>query len=421
MKKVYITLLLFICFLIYTLISIPYYSGDVKNHLVWSKSIIGEGPLGFYERYFHDYSFPNYPPVAMWSFVATELLYRNSVDLIWFLNTNLSFFPSNLVHFFQWENVEIAYLKLPAIIANFFIAASIYLLAKSLKKSLKTRLLSAGLFLFNPAAVYISAVWGQIDTVPIAFFLFAILLLQKKRPILASVVLTLGLLSKQTIVVFVPLLAILLLKKSGFKTAVYAGFISIAVFYIAYLPFHQFSLTWPVKLYRSNFDFVAYATSPSGVNFWGALSDFKSVSDLDKFLILTYQQWGHALFSIFFIPTLFVMFFKKIGHEKIYMFLFLTTILYFFFLTRMHERYLIPSVVFGSILLIFKRKYLWGLIFFTFLHLFNLYKGLLQPDFYLFNEFMHSINIQKFFVCIYFLFIAGSYIWFFRIKEDPGD
>ena len=44
---------------VYIILSFPYFSGDVKNHIVWGTSILDEGTSGFYQREFHNFSFPN--------------------------------------------------------------------------------------------------------------------------------------------------------------------------------------------------------------------------------------------------------------------------------------------------------------------------------------------------------------------------
>ena len=136
-----IFLLVFI-FIIYFIFAVPFYSGDVKNHLVWANSLLIDGTLGFYDRVFHDYAFPNYPPGAMILFAVSLKLYYLTNQLVWFLNV-VPLFPSQLIFYFQGENVMIAFLKLPAILAHFGIVLYLYLTFKRLWVSI--------IFLINPS------------------------------------------------------------------------------------------------------------------------------------------------------------------------------------------------------------------------------------------------------------------------------
>lgn len=400
----------------FLVLSLPYYSGDVKNHVVWADSIIKSGPSGLYDRYFHDYSYPNYPPVAMWSFVLSELAYRSTNSLIWYLNTNIPFFPSRLVYFFQWENVHFAYIKLPAIISNIGIGIAIYLLFGLLKKnaSFRLKIFLSALFLLNPASIYLSVIWGQIDTMPIMFLVFAIYFALRKSTWLTFISISLSLLSKQTVIIFMPIFLVFSYKLFNLKKILLGLSLASAIFYIAYAPFNNNSLFYPLELYRSNFKYVAFITSASALNFWGAISDFRGTSDLEKFGIFTYQQWGYLIFGLFFIPALLAFIRRKRSLEYFFHFLFLTTIAYFFILTRMHERYLIPVTIFGTLMLLFNKKYIFGLIFFTFLHFLNLYRGLYQPDMGIFNMMAKNIFLQQVLVLIYFLILIFHTYKFFK-------
>ena len=137
------------------------YSGDVNNHLVWSQSFIGEGAAGFYSRHFPGYNDANYPPLAIYLFGLSVFLYQIILSFFQYLNNLIGAFPSALIPLWQSGNMQAAFLKLPAILADIGIGYLIYRLTK--KKLL------AAVYLFNPAVFYISAVWGQIESLPIFF------------------------------------------------------------------------------------------------------------------------------------------------------------------------------------------------------------------------------------------------------------
>ncbi len=383
------------------LISVPFYSGDIKNHVEWAKSLSYLGPLGFYERSFDKFAFPNYPPFAMWTFAASYLLYQFKLSSIYFINQLIQSFPSNLVFFFEWENTYISFLKLPAIISATAISYLIYLLTK--KK------LAALIFILNPAVIYLTSIWGQIDLLPIVFIMLAIYLYVRNKSFLFFLSLILSLLSKQTVLIFMPLFFYLSFKKWGFKQLLLGFGIMVLTFYFAYLPFHQFSLTWAYELYRLNFSLVAFSTNENAINFWGFLSNFQTESDLNSFLGITLQSWGYLLFAFNFLIILIIFLKKKIILKNILQALLLITLLYFFFLTRMHERYLISAIVFLTILTFWDKRYLISLIFFSLLHFINLYRGLFEPKSVLLASTVNNLLVLQILVFGYAIMIIYNY------------
>src|SRR3989344_4927136 len=121
--------------LVYFVLSFPYYSGDVKNHVIWAKSILDFGPFGLYERTFHDYAYPNYPPLAMFTFTLSLIIYNLVYSFIWFLNNSFSVFPSNFIITFESWNMQAAFLKLPALISTIGISFILYNLGQRTKKT----------------------------------------------------------------------------------------------------------------------------------------------------------------------------------------------------------------------------------------------------------------------------------------------
>lgn len=406
-------------FLFAFLLSLPFYSGDIKNHLVWGKSIVSEGPVGFYGRSFHDYAFPNYPPLAMGFFAAGFESYSLSSNLIWQLNTSVGLFPSRLVSFWQWENMEISFLKLPALLAPIGIAVAMWLLL-GLDPKIKERekYLAVFLVLLNPAIIYLSFVWGQIDLLPVMFLLFAFYLLFKKRLWWAFLLSALALLSKQTVIVFWAIFVFMAWRKFGLVKTAGGVLLSVAVFYLAYLPFHAFSLTWPLELYRTNFSLVAESVGENSLNMWGALFAFQSHSDLQRFFLLTFQQWGYLLFAAIAGPLVLILNQRKFAEKDFWQVLFLVTITYFFVLTRMHERYLIPAIVFSALAIPFTKKMWLPFVFFSLLQFLNLYRGLYQPDISFLTAQAKSVPILTVWVLLYLLTLCYLIYNFVRKVDE---
>lgn len=414
--KVKLFFTLFLTFLFYIWAAVPFYSGDIKNHLVWGESLLKSGPMGFYEREFPGFAFPNYPPLSMWAFAASAGLYQITNQAVEMLNNYLGVFPSQLIYFFQHENTEIAFLKLPAIIASIGIGYCMFLFARlfNIGNKIMQEVLFPLLFLLNPAVLYITSVWGQIDLLPLMFFLFGVYFLFIKKIYLSFFLLGLAFLSKQTVLIFLAVYFLVVFRQFGLKTLMYGIGILVALFYLAYLPFHQLSLTWAPGLYRMNFSLVAESTSENALNLWGFLYDFQRHSDKEIFYGLSLQNWGYLMFGIVFLILTINFLRRKFDFQNLISFLFLTSLSYFFFLTRMHERYIISAIVFASLLVIFERKYLVSLISITVISFLNLYRGLEQPGISILRTVVESVIYLKILVIGYLSLLAYNLAVKFR-------
>lgn len=392
---------------VYCLLALPIYSGDVKNHLVWAESIINKGTLGFYERDFPGFAFPNYPPLAMAGFALSLRSDQLLTQLVWWLNLQLPIFPSPLVHYLEWENTTIAFLKLPAILANIALAYGLYRLTNLRKKAYL-------LIIFNPALIYLSVVWGQIDVLPITLLVIAALAILSKKPILGAILLMLAVLSKQTSVIFLPLLFYEIFRQSGPKVTASAIAVALTIFFLSYLPFYGFDFTAPLKLFQLNFQLVAHSVAENSINLWGALFNFQRYSDEAKLWGITYQNIGLLLFVGSMLPLIVKYLKNSFSLERFMLLLLLINGLYFLLLTRMHERYLVGVVIYLTALASLNRRYLPALIFFSILHLLNLYRGLYQPDVALFNILVTSGWVLKGLVVGYVLVMVDLYRRFLR-------
>lgn len=377
-----------VVFLSYFFLSISYYSGDIKNHLIWGQSIATSGPFGFYSRYFHDYAFPNYPPLAMTSFFLSVKVYEVIKSTSWVLNNSIGFFPSNIIPIIESNNFQIAVLKLPALVSTIIISWYIFFFAGLIKPSqprLK-KIIYPLFFLINPAILYITLIWGQIDLLPLVFLFPALYFLVEKKWVLSTIFISLMLLSKQTSLVFYFIYLCLAFKTWGLKKTIFSGVTTFLIMYLFYIPFLGINPLEMVSLYRANFEYVAKVTQINAINFWGYIYDFNAVSDDKLFNSITFNNWGYILFGIFYFPLLlYILKIKKtleknILYYKILFILFLTSMFYYLTLTRMHERYIIPAVVFAIFLSIVKTYHIFNLIFISLFSFLNLYRGLQMPD-----------------------------------------
>src|SRR3989339_2110628 len=218
------------------------YSWDVNNHMVWAKDLLARGPQNFYETQSSNvfaWLTPNYPPLAIFIFVVMKLLNPLIHNIYWWLNLHISFVPSNIIFFLEKTVFLAALMKIPAILTDLGIAFLIFLFAKKIiPKDKKNQIIAVSLILFNPAFIFNSALWGQIDSIPIFFVLLSIyFLLYTKLSVISATMFTLALLVKPTALIFLPIYIILFIKKFGFKRSIMSLFIINIIFYFFFLPF----------------------------------------------------------------------------------------------------------------------------------------------------------------------------------------
>lgn len=214
MKKVFVKnklliILLLVGLIIRLILSTQIYSGDVNNHISWGKDIIEVGTRGVYEREFavrYGTMTPTYPPIPLLFFTPSYYLYDYVYKLSWKLNLAHPIFPSNLIFFLEDQDTLPAFLKLPAIFADLILAVAVYAFSKKMLKGKQNpALIFTSLIIFNPAFIYSSAYWGQIESAPLVFIMLAFYyLLFSKRVFLPAILLTLGLLTKQTSIIKYP-------------------------------------------------------------------------------------------------------------------------------------------------------------------------------------------------------------------------
>jgi predicted membrane-bound dolichyl-phosphate-mannose-protein mannosyltransferase len=274
---------------------------DQNTFIAWSRELATSGFGKFYEG---------------WSDYLPGYLY-----ILWFLGRLRSIFPIP----------EVFLYKLPAIISDVVAGYLIYKILKEFKGE-KWGLIASGLYLFNPAVLANSTLWGQVDSLTILFSLLSISLLTT-HPYLSAMALSAGTLIKPQAAFAAPVILLMMLKNKWQpgKSIVYIAF-SFIVFVLGFLPFSSGNL--PVFiLERIGTTAGQYPyTSINAFNFWGLFGFWKPDGIFSAVV-------GPAVAVAVFLLTSYKLF-KKKNFEY-----FLLTIVFsatFLFLTRMHERHLLP-------------------------------------------------------------------------------
>jgi len=392
--------LLFVLFLLGLLfrivISFQNYSGDVTNHMIWGETAVKHGLKGLYNIDFYKYYghiSPNYPPITILFFAFFYLVKIWVYQFAWFLNLHMSIFPSKLIFFLKDFNYYPRLLKLPAILSDIGIAYITYLFAKKIigKKKSAWPLIATSLVLFNPAYFYNSAYWGQTDSIPLFFLLvsFYILIYQKKF-LTSAILFTLGLLSKQTIIIFTPFYLIVLfhlsnlsrhserseessdppaggerklrfgmsnvpsldfsvtsfLRNDSLRSFIIVSLVTFIIFWLFFLPFYQNGnpLLFPLITYLNKIILVSGLpfTSNHAFNFWYLLTGSRTTLASSKFILnISYEVWGLLITGVISALILLKAVRNNFHLKHILYTGFLIPLTSFLFLTKMHERHLI--------------------------------------------------------------------------------
>jgi hypothetical protein len=193
------------------------------------------------------------------------------------------------------------------------------------------------LFLFNPALIFDMSIWGQTETILLFFLLLAIFAIVSDRPKLTWVFLVILMLTKPTAILFAPFIAIVAVKKFGFRQSAKGVSIGISIAFLLILPL--LLAHYSPSLLIDPFIYNASAVIGSGGGWFRAVSvDAFSLWPLVTLFVnhapglarmaypdfaptalfgLTYQDIGKLTFALFAsISILTIVFANRMSIEK---------------------------------------------------------------------------------------------------------
>lgn len=265
--------------------------------------------------------------------------------------------------------------KMPAILCDLAAGFYVYKMAKK-KFTENTSLLLAAFYIFNPAIMINSAVWGQVDSIYVLFVLLLLdFIIQRKLPC-AYVVFGIGIIVKPQMLFFGPFLLWAIIEqvilnnfswKKFFKHLCW-GIGAIVVMILFTLPFGT------GKVFSQFFSTVgSYEySSVNAYNFWTMIG--RNWSDQNEVIFgLSAKQWG-MIAIVLVLGTTFLLLSKNKKDKSRYFLIsafFMTGV--FLFSVRMHERYMYPALV--LLLLAFvtkpKKELMYAYIGFSIVQLLN--------------------------------------------------
>lgn len=275
---------------------------DHNTFVGWSNRLIGVGFSRFYDT---------------WSDYLPGYLY-----ILWVLGwiKEAILFPGVLLF------------KLPAILSDVLTGFLIYKIVGKLKNK-RWGMIASGLYLFNPAILANSTLWGQADSLTALFSLLAIWLINI-NPLISSFALAFGTLIKPQAALAAPVVLFVMLKRKWATRKILGyAFTSFFLFVLAFIPFAGDNNLALFIVERISATLGQYPyTSVNAFNFWGLFGFWQK------------DVFATSLLGIVMMATPFLFSAKKLWKIKNSRYLLLVIIFAtnFLFFTRMHERHLLP-------------------------------------------------------------------------------
>jgi Gpi18-like mannosyltransferase len=213
-------------------------------------------------------------------------------------------------------------------------------------RSRKLGLLIAALYVFNPAVWYVSAVWGQTDSIYTLLLLGCVLALERKRVLAAWALYALALGTKLQAIALLPLLAAWSLARHRLRGLLggLAVFAAVGAVLCA---------AWLLSG-RGNDLLRVYTTPPemravvSAYNFWYLVfgGNLKVSSEAQPTALpLTYREIGNGLFAVLALLIVALALRRK-TNQSLAIAAAMLTLSMFLVLTQMHERHAYPALAF---------------------------------------------------------------------------
>lgn len=297
---------------------------DMNCFVSWSDMIYNDGFAAFYKSE----SFTDYPPGYMYILYVIGAV-RNFFGLAW------DSVATNVI------------VKLPAIIADMVSGYLVYKIASKRIRETGAAILSA-MYLFCPAVVFDSALWGQTDAVFTFFVVLMCYLVTENKLIPSYFAFAIGILIKPQTLIFAPILIcgiidhVFLEDFSWNKFIKNLGFGILAILLMALLML-PYGFNDALAQYTETLGSYEYA-SVNAYNIWTMMG--LNWIGQDGYLIgLTYKTWGMVAIVLTVIASIVISLRCKKNPSKYYFIGAFIINCVFMFSVRMHERYIFPAML----------------------------------------------------------------------------
>lgn len=299
------------------------FGSDTACFAAWADRMFLTGPSEFYSADV----FTDYPPGYMYWLWIVGAIRSLGIE--------------------SYSVIHLILLKLPPIICDIICGYLIYKETTKRGTEIQALLLCCA-YLFNPAIILNSSVWGQVDSVFTLFLVLMCLFVMQGKMYPAYIVFAIGILIKPQTLLFSPVLLAgildhVILKDfswNKFFKNLLQGLSAIAGIILLAAPFGLENV-W--KQYLTTVSSYPYA-AVNACNLWG-LFGLNWIGQENTFWGIPYQAFGTIVIILIVALVLFLSIRNKNNQEK-YPFLgALLVLTIFVFSVRMHERYMYPGLI----------------------------------------------------------------------------
>lgn len=317
---------------------------DVNTFKAWMAGIITNGPHDFYSKMWCDY-----PPVYMYFLWAWGKIYQ----FIW--DPGLHYTGSSILT---------TWIKIPPMLADIGGAYGIFVLLKG-RVSLRSAYRTAILYAFNPLLIFVSAVWGQMDSVLILTMLGIIWLLLENQFIFACLLSALAILIKPQGLFLLPLLFLTQWYRQKPWKWVAAAAAGIAMAWVIITPMVP-NMVWNVSAIWQPFMFLydkmlsTASTYPhstvNAFNLWAMTGNW--LPDSRLMLGIPHRIWGLG-FEVALVVGMGIYLYRNRSNFNFFLGGTILLLGSYLLLTRMHERYILPAIALLAIATGINRNLKW--------------------------------------------------------------
>jgi Gpi18-like mannosyltransferase len=246
-------------------------------------------------------------------------------------------------------------LKLPANIFDVATSTLIYLFLRK-RTDFKKSLFATSLYLFNPATIFNTSIWGQYDAIYTFFLVLSLIFVLESKPRLSAAIYAIALLTKPQSIALAPLIFYLIIKKYGLEKFITSIFALAATILIVIIPFKWDNpVTFLFNIYLAGYSGYQYTTI-NAFNIWAFIGFWES--DTQSFIYLNFFIIGWILLACSAMFAIFVLHkrFKTSGEVLILFVGFFLLFSFFMLPTRIHERYLFPAISILTMMFPFSEK-----------------------------------------------------------------
>jgi dolichyl-phosphate-mannose-protein mannosyltransferase len=383
LSKLKLRIILLSALIVRLLLSPWIYHDDVITNYWWGKFAVDFPLRGYYDWLnFGGYVKPDQPMLYILFYRTVRILYLFFYNIFWYLNINISLFPSKFMQWYFLHGNQVME-KLPIIFCDLIFIYCIYFFI--LKEFSKSKALLAALILaFYPPMIYNSAVWGSNDSFLNFLGLTAIYFMYKRHYIIGSVLFTLCLLFKSSLIIIFPIILVILYKNKVNLLNIFKLLTpSFILFYIFALPFSTYNpILWLINTYFQKIlpGAMSQLTS-NAMNFWAILYGLSPKNDnIQLFNLISARNLSLIICTILSIFVLYKLI-STYNTRQILLTIVTISLIVFIFLTRMHERYTFPALLPLLLLCFYEKSYIKYFIILSITHLLNVYNWWWIPSF----------------------------------------